>query len=76
MLERSHGRTVPAWARPGARWGPFVYGPLFCISVGLLVLRITAGAGAASIVWSSLQVLLWVVLLAGNLAARRGNRET
>ncbi|MER5652480.1 hypothetical protein ACFWA4_29070 [Streptomyces sp. NPDC060011] len=76
MLERSHGRTVPAWARPGARWGPFVYGPLLCISVGLLVLRITDGAGAASIVWSSLQVLLWVVLLAGNLAARRGNQET
>ncbi|MFC8966051.1 hypothetical protein [Streptomyces sp. NPDC057094] len=50
--------------------------PLLCISVGLLVLRITDGAGAASIVWSSLQVLLWVVLLAGNLAARRGNQKT
>ncbi|MFJ4892417.1 MULTISPECIES: hypothetical protein [unclassified Streptomyces] len=76
MLERSHGRTVPAWARPGARWGPFVYGPLLCISAGLLVLRIADRAGAASIVWSSLQVLLWVVLLAGNLAARHRNQET
>ncbi|MEU0785062.1 hypothetical protein ABZ341_26210 [Streptomyces sp. NPDC006173] len=75
MPERSHSRTAPAWARPGARWGPWVYWPLLCVSVGLLVWRIADGAGGASIVWGSFQVLLWVWLLVSNHSARRKSRE-
>ncbi|MEU8789263.1 hypothetical protein [Streptomyces sp. NPDC048643] len=52
-----------------------MYWPLLCISVGLLVWRTAAGSDGASIVWSSLQVLLWVWLLVSNHAARRKDRE-
>ncbi|MET7943201.1 hypothetical protein [Streptomyces sp. NPDC005302] len=50
--------------------------PLLCIGVGLLVWRIADGAGGASIVWSSLQVLLWSWLLVSNHSARRKHRQT
>jgi len=71
MTQRSDPRVPPSWARPGNRWGPWIYWPMLCLSIALLVWRVVDGDGAGRILMAAVLVLVWVCLLAANLTARR-----
>lgn len=71
MKRGSGSGEPPPWARPGSRWGPWVYWPMLCLSVGLLGWRVIDGDGAGRILVAAVLVLVWVCLLAANRAARR-----
>ncbi|GAA3901480.1 hypothetical protein GCM10023084_62370 [Streptomyces lacrimifluminis] len=74
----SHSHVPPAWARPGNRWGPRVYWPMLCLSIGLLAWRVIDGDSAGRIAVTACLVLMWTCLIAANQAARRkeARRET
>ncbi|WP_221356401.1 hypothetical protein [Streptomyces beigongshangae] len=72
MSRRPDGRTQPSWTGPGARWGPWLYWPMLCLSIGFLVWRVADGAGGGSIALSAVHVLVWACLLLANRSARRG----
>ncbi|MER6788545.1 hypothetical protein ABT330_28715 [Streptomyces sp. NPDC000658] len=71
MTERSGLRTPPAWAMPGNRWTPWVFWPLLCWSITLLVWRISDGASTVRILVAAGLILVFGSLLAANRAARR-----
>ncbi|GHA54286.1 hypothetical protein [Streptomyces purpurascens] len=71
MKQPTDSRVPPPWARPGNRWGPWVYWPMLCLSVGLLVWRVINGNGSGRILVAAGLILVWVCLLAANRAARR-----
>ncbi|MGW8065206.1 hypothetical protein ACVV2G_23800 [Streptomyces ziwulingensis] len=71
MVRRSDAPATPPWARPGNRWGPWLYWPMLCVSVALLVWRVIDRDGAGPILFAAGQVLVWVCLLVANRTARR-----
>lgn len=71
MKQPTDSRVPPPWARPGNRWGPWVYWPMLCLSVGLLVWRVINGNGSGRILVAAGLILVWACLLAANRAARR-----
>lgn len=71
MAQRSESHTSPEWTKPGNRWGPWLYWPMLCMGVGLLVWRVSAGASTGQIVLAAAHVLVWVCLLMANRSAHR-----
>lgn len=71
MKQHSNSYAPPAWTKPGNRWGPWIYWPMLCLSIGLLMWRMTAGASVGRIAVAAVLVLTWVCLLAANRASRR-----
>ncbi|GAA5702123.1 hypothetical protein Save01_02938 [Streptomyces avermitilis] len=71
MEQRPDSRVPPSWTRPGNRWGPRVYWPMLCLSIGQLVWRVIDGDSAVRIVVAAGLVLIWICLIAANRAARR-----
>ncbi|MEU4490489.1 hypothetical protein AB0H94_37445 [Streptomyces purpurascens] len=71
MKQPTDSRVPPPWARPDNRWGPWVYWPMLCLSVGLLVWQVINGNGSGRILVAAGLILVWVCLLAANRAARR-----
>lgn len=59
----------PSWTKPGNRWGPRLYRPMLCLSIGLLVWRVIDRDSAGRIAVTAFLVLTWVCLLAANQAA-------
>lgn len=76
MQERSRSQSPPSWAKAGNRWGPWLYWPMLCMSIGLLGWRIIDGDSATRVAVAACQVLLWGGLLLANRSARRRNHET
>ncbi|MGW6023416.1 hypothetical protein [Streptomyces sp. NPDC055099] len=62
---------APAWPRPGARWGPWLYWPMLCLSTALLVWRVVDGAMAGEITTAALMCVAFVILLIANRRHRR-----
>ncbi|SHN38114.1 hypothetical protein [Actinacidiphila paucisporea] len=75
MVKRSGSQPTPSWVKPGARWVAWTMWLMLCISIALLVLRVIDGDSKKSIVWTSCQVLLFIVLLVSNRSARRKSRN-
>ncbi|GAA5707587.1 hypothetical protein Save01_08456 [Streptomyces avermitilis] len=71
MRKRSEPYVPPSWARPGNSWGPWLYWPMLCLGIGLLVWRIVDGDGTGRILVSAGMVLVWIWLLVANRSARR-----
>ncbi|MEU4877500.1 hypothetical protein [Streptomyces sp. NPDC021608] len=71
MTQHSGPRTPPAWTMPGNRWTPWVFWPLLCWSITLLVWRVIDGASMVRIMVAAGLALLFGSLLAANHAARR-----
>lgn len=71
MKERPNPHVPPSWARPGNRWGPWVYWPMLCLSIGLLVRRVTDGDSVGRILVAAGLVLIWLALLAANQVRRK-----
>lgn len=71
MTQRSDSRIPPSWTRPGNRWGPRLYWPMLCLSIGLLVWRVADKDGVSRIAIAAVLVLVWCWLLAANWSARR-----
>lgn len=71
MAHRSDSHVPPSWARPGNRWGPWLYWPMLCMSIALLAWRAIDGDSAGCILTATGLVIIWVCLLAANRAARR-----
>ncbi|PKW12385.1 hypothetical protein SAMN05428944_0355 [Streptomyces sp. 1222.5] len=71
MTQPSDPRVPPRWTRPGNRWGPRLFWPMLCISIGLLVWRLMDKDSVSRIAIAAVLVLLWSWLLAANWFARR-----
>lgn len=71
MRQHSDPRTLPPWAKPGNRWTPWIFWPLLCWSITLLVWRVVDGDSAVRIAVTAGLTLLFGSLLAANRAARR-----
>ncbi|CAL9619587.1 hypothetical protein SUDANB58_05803 (plasmid) [Streptomyces sp. enrichment culture] len=70
-MQHVDSRVPPSWAKPGNRWGPWIYWPMLCFSIALLAWRVIDGDGPGPIILAAGQVLLWACLLAANRTARR-----
>lgn len=75
MMQRSDSFTPPEWTKPGNRWGPWLYWPMLCIGVTLLVWRVSNHASMGQIVSAAAQTLVWACLLTVNRRARRRQRN-
>lgn len=71
MAQLPDPSTPPGWTEPGNRWGPWLYWPMLCIGVGLLVWRVSAGASTGQIALAAAHVLLWICLLTANRSTHR-----
>ncbi|MFJ8595209.1 hypothetical protein [Streptomyces sp. NPDC093598] len=76
MTQRSRIHTPPPWARPGNRWGPRLYWPMLCLSIGLTAWRIMDGDDVSRVLPAAVLVLIWAWLLIANRTARRRQART
>lgn len=61
----------PAWTRPGARWVPWFYWPMLCLSAAVLVWRVVDGDTAGEITTAALICVAFACLLIANRKHRR-----
>ncbi|MGW7066870.1 hypothetical protein ACWGII_15525 [Streptomyces sp. NPDC054855] len=64
----------PAWARPGARWVPWFYWPMLCLSTAVLVWRVVDGDTAGEVTTAALLCVAFASLLIANRRHRRQQR--
>lgn len=70
-MKRMKRRAVPAWGRPGARWVPWFYWPLLCLSIADLVYRIVDGQKAGQTIGFAFVPAAFVFILISNRRHRQ-----
>ncbi len=68
-------RETPQWAKPGARWIPWMCWPMLAVSTALLVWGMAGNKEPGKLFSPACSVLVFVCVLVHNHVVRRRNRR-